>query len=152
MSWSRLSILTLAKSKSRHFQEVSLNYRDIWIKISWFCLNSNLQVSTFWSRSRFIKTYWDLSRLFRFLWISWLFLNLDQEIIDFYKYLAWDFSSQHFLFTFMLLNWLQNGQKVWENQIFVSKMQKSSKSLDKNWEISKSLDKSWKSWLVSKVS
>jgi hypothetical protein len=44
--------------------------------------------------------------------------------MDFYKYLDLDFSSQHFLFTFLLENWLLNGQKVWEIQIFVSKMQK----------------------------
>jgi hypothetical protein len=35
-----------------------------------------------------------------------------------------------YLFTFLLQNWLQNGQKVWEIQIFVLKIQKSSKSLD----------------------
>jgi len=63
----------------------------------------------------------------------------------FYKYLDRDFSSQHFLFTFLLQNGLQNWQKVWEIQIFVSKMQKSSKSVDKNQEISKSLNKSQKS-------
>jgi hypothetical protein len=52
--------------------------------------------------------------------------------MDFYKYLDQDFSSQHFLFTFLLQNWLQNGQKVWEIQTFASKMQKRSKNLDKN--------------------
>jgi hypothetical protein len=55
--------------------------------------------------------------------------------MDFYKYFDWDFSSQHFLFTFLL----QNGQKVWEIQIFVLKMQKK---FQKSWQKSRNLEKS----------
>jgi hypothetical protein len=54
-----------------------------------------------------IETYQDLSRLVKtFLIISDFcgfldyFLDLDQEIMDFYKYLDRDFSSQPYLFTF----------------------------------------------------
>ncbi len=77
----------------------------------------------------------DKSRLFRFLWISWFFLVLDWEKLAFYKYLNQDFSSKHFLFTFLL----QNGQKVWEIQTFVTKMQKKFK---KSWKKLRNLEKS----------
>jgi hypothetical protein len=40
------------------------------------------------------------SRIFRFLWVLQLILYLYQEIMDFYKYLNRDFSSQYFLLTF----------------------------------------------------
>jgi hypothetical protein len=53
------------------------------------------------------------------------FLDLDREIMDFYKYLDRDFSSHPYLFTFCASKWasngLQNGQKVWEIQIFFKK-------------------------------
>ena len=54
-----------------------------------------------------IETFWDFLRLFEtfviicnFSGFVNIFLDLNQEIMDFYKYLDRDFSSQLFLFTF----------------------------------------------------
>ncbi len=41
------------------------------------------------------------------------------------------------------------GKKCGKFKFLFRKSKKSSKSLDKNWQISKSLNKSQKSWLVS---
>ncbi len=64
LSWSCLD----RDSRSRHWQKVIL---DIFkklvsteIEISWFCLDSNIQIDTSQSRSRFIKTYRNFSDYF----------------------------------------------------------------------------------------
>ncbi len=68
------------------------------IKISWLSLDGHMQIQYF---SVEIQNYPDLLRL---LWLFVVFvdffLDLDQEIMDFYKYLDQDISSQPFLFSF----------------------------------------------------
>jgi hypothetical protein len=55
------------------------------------------------------------------------FLDLDQEIIDFYKYLDRDFSSQSYLFTFCASKWAKSAgnsnffQKVLTKILIISK-------------------------------
>ncbi len=70
--------------------------------------------------------------------------------MDFYKYLNPDFCSQHFLFTFCASKLATKWAKSVGNSIFCLKnAKKSSKSLDKSWEISKildNLDKSRQFW------
>jgi hypothetical protein len=56
--------------------------------------------STSRSRSRLIKTCRDFCDYLSFLWISQFFLDLDWDIMYFYKYLDRDFSSQPYLLTF----------------------------------------------------
>jgi hypothetical protein len=68
------------------------------------------------------------------------FLDLDQEIMDFYKYLDRDFSSIPICLHFVLQNWLQNGQKVWEIQIFFKKSRQKSRLSRKSMVISIYLD------------
>jgi hypothetical protein len=100
--------------KSRHFQKVGIDNRDISIKIeiSRFSLDGHMQIQYF---STEIETYWDLSRLLWFLWISWLFLDLNWEITWFFTYLDWDFYfkcrniwkvvGEGFTLTFISLPW-----------------------------------------------
>ncbi len=85
-------------TRSRHWQKVSLDSREILdtfkklvstIKISWSRLRYLNFVSSAICKSVLLDQ--DLSRLFRFLWISQLFLDLNGEIMDFYKYLDQDF-------------------------------------------------------------
>ena len=54
-----------------------------------------------------------------------------------------------YLFTLLLQNWLQNGQKVWEIQIFVLKMQKKFK---KSRQKLKNLEESQQSQFISTIS
>ena len=106
--------------------------------------------STSQSRSRLIETFRDFSRLFEtfviicnFCGFVDIFLDLNQEIMDFYKYLDRDFSSQLFLFTF-------RGSilaSIWAKSVGHSNF--FSKNLDKNLDY---LKKSWLSKFISMVS
>ncbi len=61
------------------------------------------------------------------------FLDLDQEIMDFYKYLNQDLRSQPFLFKFSASKLASNGQKVREIQIFPKSLNKNLNFLKKSW-------------------
>ncbi len=119
MLWGPSKPGGLDLSRSRHWQKVSL---DTFKKLV-LILSRQQYINQYFLVK--IENYRDLSRFFRFLWISRLFLDLDREIIVFSKHLNQDFSSQHFLFTFLLQNWLQNEQKVWEIQNFCFKNAKN---------------------------
>ncbi len=85
-----------------------------------------MQCSTSISRLRHIETYQDLCDFCGFL-DFFLFLDLDQKIIQFYKYLNGDTFCLHFV----LQNWLQNEQKLWEIQIqSLKKFKKSRQNLN----------------------
>ena len=119
--------------KSRRFSKVSLDNREISveIEISRFSLDEVSQDRIFQSRSRFFETNRDLSRLVEIFVIIcgfleyfsistekyWIFTNISIEI------LVPNLICLHFV----LQNWLQNGQKVWEIQIF---FKKSRQNLD----------------------
>ncbi len=155
VSRSRLSISTLAESRSRqlrqswHFQNLSLDDREISveIKISWFHFDSHIQSSASRSRSRLIKTYQDLSRLIKIFVIFCdfygfldFFHDLDQEIMYFYKYLDRDFSSQHFLLTFCASKLASEWAKSVGNSIFFKKSRQKSRLSRKSMVISIYLD------------
>ncbi len=70
------------------------------------------------------------------------FLDLDREIMDFYKYLDRDFSSRPYLFTFCA----SKLASKWANSVGNSNF---SKSLDKNLDY---LKKAWLSQFISIVS
>jgi hypothetical protein len=78
-----------------------------------------------------IETFQDFSRLddtfviiCDFCGFLDIFLNLDQEIMDFYKYLDLDFSSQPFLFTFCASKLASKWAKSARNSNFFKKSQK----------------------------
>ena len=81
------------------------------------------------------------------------FLDLDREILDFYKYLDRDFSSQPYLFTFCASKLASKLAKSEGNSNF---FQKVSTKISIYLEIilinCKNLDLSWKSRLVSTIS
>ncbi len=128
----KILVSTIENSRSRTLgRELSVE-----IKISRFSLDGHMQVQYF---SFEIKTYRDFSRLFEtfviicdFCGFLNIFLNLDQEIMDFYKYLDRDFSSNPICLHVVLQNWLQNEQKVWEIQIFSKSLNKNLDYLQKN--------------------
>jgi hypothetical protein len=143
MSRSRLSISTLAESQSRQSRK------------SWHFLN--LLISSRWS----VLLDWDLDllRLIKIFVIVSVFhgflnffLDLNQEIVYFYKYLDWDFSSQPYTYVYILF--FKIGFKMGKKW---GKLKFFSKSLDKNeiLIILKNhgfLDLSRWSWLVSTIS
>jgi hypothetical protein len=59
------------------------------------------------------------------------FLDLDREVLDFYKYLDRDSSSQPFLFTFCALKLASKWAKSAGNSIFFKKSRQISIYLDK---------------------
>ena len=67
------------------------------------------------------------------------FLDLDREILDFYKYLE-ILVPNLICLHFVLQNWLQNGQKVWEIQFFFKKSRQKSRLSRKSMVISIYLD------------
>jgi hypothetical protein len=76
-----------------------------------------------------IETYRDFSRLFQtfviicnFCGFVDIFLDLNREIMDFYKYLARDFSSQLFLFTFRASKLASIRAKCMGNSYFFQKI------------------------------
>ena len=152
--WSR------SRSRSRRQKSISLDGREN--LNSFKKLVSTIEKSR--SRSRFldfvsIEIFRDKSRL---LWlfvlfvdfsrISRVFLDLDREIMDFYKYLDWDFSSQPYLFTFCASKLASKWAKSVGNSNFFQKVAtKISIYLEIiliNCKNLKNLDLSWKSRLV----
>ncbi len=105
-------------SQSRHWQRAGLDSQEnletfkklvltnkiFWSRLRYLNLVSMAicKSSTSRSRSRLVKTFEIFSDFCGFLNF---FLNLDQEIMDFYKYLDQDFSSQPYLFTFCASKW-----------------------------------------------
>jgi hypothetical protein len=80
--------------------------------------------STSWSRLRLIKTCQDFCDFCGFLDF---FLN--QEIMDFYKYLNQDFTSQPYLFTFCA----SKLASKWAKSAGNSNFSKIKKSRQKSW-------------------
>ncbi len=142
-----LDRVSIETNRSQHWQKVSLdNWENLntfkmlvlTIKIFWFC-------STSIYKSVFLDL--DLSRLFTSLWISWLFLDLHQEIMDFYKNLVLDFSSQHF---FVYILYIKMGKKCEYSNFWF----KNAKTVPK---VSKKVEKSQKvltqqSWFILTIS
>jgi hypothetical protein len=94
--------------------EISRFSLDGYMQIQYF----SVEIGTFRDFSRLVKTFVIICDFCGFLDI---FLDLNQEIMDFYKYLDRDFSSQPFLFTFCASKLASKWAKSAENSNFFKK-------------------------------
>ncbi len=102
-----VSTIEISRSRSRNLDLVSMSLA----KTVLFGRDRDL--------SRLVKIFVIISDFCRFLDF---FLDLDREIIDFYKYLDQDFSSQPYLFTFCASKLASNWAKSVVNSNFFQKV------------------------------
>ena len=120
--------------KSRRFSKVSLDDREISIEKSRSRSRYLDLVSTGIAKTVLLDRDRDLSRLIEILVIFCdfcgfldFFLDLDREIVYFYKYLDRDFSSQPYLFTFCASKLASKWAKSAGNSNFFQKVSTKSR-------------------------